>query len=500
MRNRLNNSFENTLLVLMSVGFLSVSYQLLKINPVFMDSTPLFEKLRENQETSLAVPEANDHTLFDEDDIEPITLPYFHSSRNYVHNRKKALSQKYKWLPTRQPPEAIREEKNHTHLNFAVDETAFYINTPSKLVATNHQRKILWEYHPFKPVLIGAPLVTKKSLYQVTSQGQVFRFNKKTGELIWLLPLFETVLQTPVLYRDALFLLTRKEHLHFIYKIHGHTGRVIWKKPLYKFTFPHALTVNGNKNLILITDPAGLLLALDANSGNAYWQKKSLGTLEYPVMANGQFAYLANAEGQAFSFNLTNKALTWEYTLDAGVTSNFSYVPEHRQVCVQTMTNTLYCIKALSGEMAWSYKFSNNRISSQIFSARLKTRSKRRRRRRRLSPAGEQGDWMLWSPCSTEQICIFAPDTGKIATRIKLQRPFWQRSKQSRSWSSSSTDPEKSIFTGPLFVLENKLFAVFGTKEFLDTLEGSVFSGSDEESPSPQKGTPTQWIEVFKSR
>ncbi|MCB0392704.1 MAG: PQQ-binding-like beta-propeller repeat protein [Bdellovibrionales bacterium] len=473
---RKSEFFLVTLMVLTSVA---IVYGIYHFNPYFMNRKPLSESLSENQNKSLTIPESS----MEPEGLGPWDfLEQKNISRTFINDSQFQMGTTYVRESTKKLIYEVVD--NDSPPKWSVDEDGFYFVYPKELVKTNLNNEQLWFFKIQEDdQLLFSPVVGSKYLFAISKKGYLYKLNKETGELSWLLKVRGELVQNILPYNSFLFFVTSEGNEDFfIYKLNGHTGEQVWKNKLIGLTKPSPLTINESLKLIMLTDPNGSLLCLDFNSGNAYWQKKKLGTISFPANTFGESAVISNDEGKAISINLKKKSINWEYELPSKATSNFAYIPSHGIVAVLTENGYLQTIEARTGEGHWRYNTRNEQQNSDVFSIRFNNRAIAK-----YSLNWSHKGWTIISPCSSDRLCIFNPEKGQLVNRLQLRGTLTQyiphfyndklyallKAPQRLPWSQSS-EPMPNFAVG--------IYKVYSPSERTQTKSSPEQSDDSEES------------------
>ncbi|MDY6771620.1 MAG: PQQ-binding-like beta-propeller repeat protein [Candidatus Nanohaloarchaea archaeon] len=105
----------------------------------------------------------------------------------------------------------------------------------------------------------------------------------------------------------------------------------------------------------LYTLAAGIVFALDANSGDTKWRKDVGHNVESPlspIMGNGFLFYGENAGNQAVGFSISSQSVAWTYKTGYSVRSGAAYADG--RVFMGSDDGSMYAYDASSGDVLWS--------------------------------------------------------------------------------------------------------------------------------------------------
>ncbi|MDB4975775.1 MAG: putative cell surface protein [Myxococcaceae bacterium] len=171
-------------------------------------------------------------------------------------------------------------------------------------------------------------------LYVGTERGDLYALTPSNGKIRWKMTPGAAVRQRPVLYRDALYVLTEED------LIEGRSradGSVLWS---YRRERSEGFLVAGHAGMVLTDDGRiitafndGTVVALDALDGHAKWERSTaddvpdaepgrpryLDTDATPVLM-GEFVYAASFGGGLYCLDQRNGSVVWREPEWTGVT------------------------------------------------------------------------------------------------------------------------------------------------------------------------------------
>jgi outer membrane protein assembly factor BamB len=171
-------------------------------------------------------------------------------------------------------------------------------------------------------------------LYVGTERGELFAFTPSTGKLRWKAQSGAAIRQKPVLFRDAIYILTEDD----VIESRGRAdGAVLWS---YKRDRSEGFLVSGHSGLRLTEDQRllsgfndGSVVALDALDGRPKWERPTSGDVPEtepgrpryvdvdttPVQI-GEFVYAASFGAGIYCLDARNGSVVWRAPEWTGVT------------------------------------------------------------------------------------------------------------------------------------------------------------------------------------
>jgi outer membrane protein assembly factor BamB len=148
-----------------------------------------------------------------------------------------------------------------------------------------------WAFDPKQEIgPVATPIVHKGKLYTVGRTGRLFRFDSRTGEVLWQRDLgkdyqvaFAPGAPSPLIEDDLLILFIGGKPGACVVALEKDTGKEVWKTLDESLTFgsPIVILSGGKRQLIVWTQES--VTALDPATGKIYWRQRLLTSREYAV-------------------------------------------------------------------------------------------------------------------------------------------------------------------------------------------------------------------------
>ena len=244
---------------------------------------------------------------------------------------------------------------------------------------------------PLAEVDLGArptspALFYEGSLIIVTEAGEALSLDSKTGDLLWKLGLPGSKLLPPCLFSEALLIVNGAGTLLLVDPATGtiqdelSTGispalppicqdsvvflataerviigydvenrQEIWRAAIQEP--PLAMAVGDD--LLVVSDRAGALHALDSKMGLIRWQFQGRGTFPAPAVFDSKNERLFIGDTRGFFYSLSVGNGKVHYRWASGAAIPFSALVEEDRVFVATYANTLFCYRPRNGHELW---------------------------------------------------------------------------------------------------------------------------------------------------
>ena len=233
---------------------------------------------------------------------------------------------------------------------------------------------------------VGPALFYEDALIVVTQAGEALSLDSKSGDLLWKLGLPGSKLLPPSLHSEAPLIVSRAGTLFLVdpatgtiskqlstdtspilppvsseeviflattdssvVAYHVEEAREIWRSPLQDV--PLAMAIGGS--LLVVSDGAGALHALEAETGALRWQFQSPGTFEAPAAFDSakERLFLGDTAGLFYSLSVRDGRVHYRWASGAAIP--FSALVEEDRVFVATYANTLFCYRPRNGHELW---------------------------------------------------------------------------------------------------------------------------------------------------
>jgi outer membrane protein assembly factor BamB len=97
------------------------------------------------------------------------------------------------------------------------------------------------------------------------------------------------------------------------------------------------------------------LYALDIKTGELVWKLKAGGEIEASPTIFGGAVFIGDLGGNFFSVDKANGSINWSFKLRGKIAGAANIVPDKNFVLFGCYDDTLYCLNAADGSLAWKY-------------------------------------------------------------------------------------------------------------------------------------------------
>lgn len=225
--------------------------------------------------------------------------------------------------------------------------------------------KKLWHVRTQGPIHARAAL-TASRVFVADAKGFVYAFNKKDGHLEWQTSIGGEMMSAPLVHENKLYIVTLAKELA---ALNLQDGTILWKRTYGSrdlgFTVRGAadpVLVGGN---LLVGYSDGTLAAHDPETGNVRWVKnlgdrvRDFHDVDATLVAAGDLAYLASADGKLFALHPGDGSVVWQAQTggvnEAAPADSFLYA---------TADGIIHCFQADTGQILWEQDLQVPELSS----------------------------------------------------------------------------------------------------------------------------------------
>jgi outer membrane protein assembly factor BamB len=207
--------------------------------------------------------------------------------------------------------------------------------TSGALHALNFEGKSLYRFE-LHDAIESEPVVDPEAdeLYVGTERGELYAFTPSSGKLRWKAQSGAALRQKPVLFRDAIYILTEDD----VIESRGRAdGNVLWS---YKRDRSEGFLVSGHSGLALTDDGVllsgfndGSVVALDALDGRPKWERPTSGDVpevepgrpryvdvDTTPVKIGDYVYAASFGAGIYCLDANNGSVVWRAPEWTGIT------------------------------------------------------------------------------------------------------------------------------------------------------------------------------------
>jgi outer membrane protein assembly factor BamB len=195
----------------------------------------------------------------------------------------------------------------------------FAVAGVNKIAAVNEiDGKVLWSKN-MASIPVSAPVCDGELVYVSTNDNKLYAFSKEDGELQWMQ---SGIVRTtaifgasdPVIYKDLIIVSYSSGE---IYAVRRKTGEAIWSQNLNVSKATNSdFYLNDIDATPLVKDGViysigngGIMMAIDAKSGNYLWKKEIAGIVDF--WAAGGFLFVINNDNKLLAIHKKTGGIKW---------------------------------------------------------------------------------------------------------------------------------------------------------------------------------------------
>ncbi|USN48176.1 MAG: PQQ-binding-like beta-propeller repeat protein [Pseudobdellovibrionaceae bacterium] len=212
---------------------------------------------------------------------------------------------------------------------------------------------LIWRLPLRGGVEAGAQLVNG-FLYFGANDGQFYSVNAETGHIRWTFPLRSEGLATPTVDNGEVFLLSGN---NVAYALNADTGKQVW---LYNRRDSSNISVRGGSRPAVIGDKVflgfsdGFLVALNRKNGGVIWERslnrnRRFKDVDAGPIADEEFLYVSAYDDGVYCLKQETGQILWR--TDLGGATSVTLAPQ--KVFYATSTGEVVALERRSGKMIW---------------------------------------------------------------------------------------------------------------------------------------------------
>lgn len=291
----------------------------------------------------------------------------------------------------------------------AVDESGIYVGADSSwMEAFDFTGKRKWSYFTNKAQrgLHGTASLDQDSVYIGSYNGFFYRFDKKTGKLIWAMKMLGASGCSSILEGEFLYICTESGTDGYLTKLKRKTGEMVWNTPTFGEQVHSSPALDVENRIVTIGTNRGDFNAYDADTGEKKW------TIAVGQPVKGTAAIYENQlcfsswSKELICLDRKTGEVIHRYPLDFRSQSSAAIDPELGIAYVYAgsfPTFALHAFDLKEKKELWKRSLLDNASGTSPVLTKAKN-----------------GRKTLWGVCSNKSFCAFDPKTGKELWSISL--------------------------------------------------------------------------------
>jgi len=192
----------------------------------------------------------------------------------------------------------------------------------------------------------GQPLIDGPRVVVISEAGEVQMGELQTGKKLWTIKLESPVFGTPVLANGRIIVGTERGNL---YSVNPGDGAIQWKYSPPTSSFVSDLRVVGNT--VLVPNRSGVLLAIDAQSGNVLWSNPGHKIITASPNIQEPYVFIGGWDHFLHCMKLDTGETVWRYQVDEPIVQEG--VLYRNSIVFTGHEHALWSLDISTGKLQW---------------------------------------------------------------------------------------------------------------------------------------------------
>lgn len=295
-----------------------------------------------------------------------------------------------------------------------VDDSGIYIGSDSGwFFAFNFDGSIKWRHYVSRANFgfHSSAAVDDNSVYVGDYFGDLTRFKKDTGEIIWINHVGDTLGASPLLDGNGIVanIELNGPANGFLVRIDRETGQLIWKTLPIGAQSHVSPSYDETNRAVMVGNNANSIMSYEIWGGKNLWRRKVDNKVKSSFASIGDRTHFTTWDGTFYSVLTKNGNTHWTVDLKGRSQSSPSWVPDAKVFVVSSISG-VYGVSE-DGKIRWHYKV--DWVRGKYPSALVV--------RRQAAPGTKKkSQYLAWIACGPKLLCAFEPVTGKVEARLNI--------------------------------------------------------------------------------
>jgi outer membrane protein assembly factor BamB len=223
-----------------------------------------------------------------------------------------------------------------------------------KLYSLGNDGLVNWTFEKSKNRLVGSPLVTEDSIYQPSTDGNLYCLDLE-GNQKWVFTATQALWSTPVTDGDLIFVTSMD---HFLYALDKQDGTELWKAELGG-AIPGSASLS-EEGVLYAGTLTKEIAAVDAANGEVLWKVPVGGSVWSAPLVLEDSLFFGDTANKIYRMAVADGSILWQIDTDGVVTGAPAMI--ENGLVFGTETGTLMAID-LDGKSLW-----NQTINGKLYS------------------------------------------------------------------------------------------------------------------------------------
>ncbi len=292
----------------------------------------------------------------------------------------------------------------------AVDKSGAYIGSDSSwFYAYNHDGSLKWKHYVANSAagIHSTAALDKKYVYFTAYNGVLYKFEKKSGAMIWTIDLGDATGASLVLLNEHIYTAveTSGPPNGYVVKVDRRTGEITWRSPWLGEQAHSTPTIDVERGRIYLGANNKKLFALSLEDGSKIWEVEIGGEIKGTVTLVRDRVIFASWNGLVEARSVEDGTQLWKYDIEDRSQSSATYVPGEDLALIGGNSGRFVALHVQTGAEKWRYETGFNRLRASALVIRNQDRPKQ---------------WLAWMPCAADWLCAVNASSGKILKEYEL--------------------------------------------------------------------------------
>lgn len=286
----------------------------------------------------------------------------------------------------------------------AVDETGIYIGGDSGwFFAYSWDGQLKWKVNFEKTGrgIHSTSVLDEHSVYVATYDGRVYKLEKATGVLQWMIDMGDAVGASSVLWEKSLIVnIETNQPNGYVARVDRKTGEVEWVSSWLRAQSHSSPTLAIHQGLVLIGDNASFTRAFDLGHGGKLWETPMGGQVKSTISVHNGAAFVTGWNKKTMALDIATGRVLWSFDMNTGTRSSPTVWAKHGLVLSTDSSGHLYALEIPNGKLRWQRapETPNSTPSSPVVI----------------------GDQLGLYVCGLAELCFFSP-AGRVLQKVKAR-------------------------------------------------------------------------------
>jgi len=218
---------------------------------------------------------------------------------------------------------------------------------------------------------IGGISLSRNNIFVTTGLGNVYKINKKKGNIIWFKRFFMQFSRPPLVYKNNVFVISDDNQ---VLSLNINSGDTIWS---HIGNIEEVSILGGSKpaidsEILVVTYSSGEIFAFNQNDGSIIWfdnsnsgsifSRTSVNDIQSPLTIENKTLYVPTFSEKLLVYNLDNGKKKW----DLNLSSVNPLVISGDVMYVLDTTGKLMCLEKESGKLTWAVQLKMKKNKKEI--------------------------------------------------------------------------------------------------------------------------------------